>query len=279
MSTLYQNLAWSELKTQFHMREKSAYKGDFGHVLMVGGDHGMGGAVRLAGEAALRVGAGLVSVATRAEHRSLICASRPEIMCHAVKNAAELTVLMQKATVIVMGPGLGQSEWSRELFDFVLQTEKPLVVDADALNLLSEVPQKNPHWILTPHSGEAARLLHCNVTEVQSNRLASVKKLADQYDGVAVLKGAGTLIQFGDALPFRCDAGNPGMASGGMGDVLTGVISGLVAQHFSLFDAAKTGVLLHALAGDDAAKECGERGIVASDLFFYLRKWVNPKEV
>ncbi|HLB56455.1 MAG TPA: NAD(P)H-hydrate dehydratase [Coxiellaceae bacterium] len=275
MDASYQKLEWKKLSEQFKPRDRAAYKGDFGHVLVIGGDHGMGGAVHLCAEAALRVGAGLVSVATRAEHVLPLCESRPEIMCHAVKNAAQLLPLIKKATVIVIGTGLGKSDWSRELFQTALNTEQNKVVDADALNLLSEKPQKKNNWILTPHVGEAARLLHCSTAQVQADRFDSAKKLCNQYGGIIVLKGAGTLIQAENELPFLCEAGNPGMASGGMGDVLSGVIGGLLAQHFSLLSAAKTGVLLHAMAGDLAAKENGERGLLASDLMLYLRQLVN----
>ena len=276
MSALYQNLEWQQLSQQFTPRVRTAYKGDFGHVLVIGGDHGMGGAVKMCAEAALRVGAGLVSVATRAEHIPLVSGSRPEIMCHTVRNAAELAPLLKKATVIIVGPGLGQSEWSRELLHAVLSAQQPKILDADALNLLSEMPQKQSNWVLTPHVGEAARLLRCTAEQVQSDRLSAAKKISDQYGGIIVLKGAGTLIQAENELPFMCTAGNPGMASGGMGDVLSGVLGSLAAQHFSLLSAAKTGVLLHAMAGDLAARDGGERGLLASDLMPYLRKLVNP---
>lgn len=274
-STLYQKLAWPLLSQQFQQRDRAAYKGDFGHVLVIGGDEGMAGAVRMCGEAALRVGAGLVSIATRETHIASINAERPELMCHAVNGTADLMALLKKATVIAIGPGLGKSDWSRELLNAVLPTSLPLVVDADALNLLSESPRKNNQWILTPHAGEAARLLHCTAESVQKNRFDSVKNLQIKYGGVAVLKGAGTLIQTEAPLPFLCEAGNPGMATAGMGDVLTGVIVGLLAQHFSLQSAAKTGVLLHAMAGDLAAADAGERGLLATDLMPYLRKLVN----
>lgn len=275
-SALYQKLEWSALSQQFHKRDKTAHKGDFGHVLVIGGDRGMGGAVRMCGEAALRVGAGLVSIATHEEHIALMNAERPELMCHAVNGAADLLPLFKKATVIAVGPGLGKSEWSRQLFQVAVNTALPLVIDADALNLLSESPLKKNNWILTPHVGEAARLLKCESEVIQEKRSDAVRKLQSEYGGIAVLKGAGTLIQTPEsAIPFLCPAGNPGMATAGMGDVLTGVIAGLLAQHFSLSSAAKTGVLLHAMAGDLAAEKAGERGLIATDLMPYLRQLVN----
>lgn len=263
------------LATQFPKRQRNAHKGDFGHVLVIGGDVGMGGAVHIAAKAALRVGAGLVSVATHAAHVPMMNAACPEVMCHAVTTKDDLAPLLKKATVIVIGPGLGQSAWSRELFQAILELKKPTVVDADALNLLCASQRKQSNWILTPHPGEAARLLQCTAKEVQADRFLSTKKLMTQYGGVIVLKGAGTIVQSENDFPFVCAAGNPGMASGGMGDALSGVIGGLLAQQFSLLSAAKTGVLLHATAADEAAQADGERGLLASDLMPYLRQWVN----
>lgn len=273
-----QTIGKTFLNTQFSARKRTAHKGDFGHVLVIGGDYGMGGAVRLAAEAALHVGSGLVSVATRAEHITLVSASRPEIMCHAIQSAEEMLPLLQKATVVVIGPGLGKSAWSRGLFDIISTALQPVVVDADALNLLAEQSdriKKNDHWIVTPHAGEAGRLLRRSAEEVQANRLESAKNLADLLGGVVVLKGADTIVFSDDELPSVCPFGNPGMASAGMGDVLSGVIAGLLAQHFLPLSAAKAGVLLHALAGDEAAKIKGERGLLAMDLMPELHKLVN----
>ena len=152
-----------------------------------------------------------------------------------------------------------------------------MVVDADALNLLASEPAQNKSWVLTPHPGEAARLLTSTASEVQKDRLQSVRTLQKKYDGVAVLKGSGTLITGGlvnDDDISICTAGNPGMATGGMGDVLTGIIAGLVAQGLSTYDAARFGVQLHAQSADAAAKD-GMRGMLASDLFVPLRKLIN----
>ncbi|EKD92334.1 MAG: Carbohydrate kinase family [uncultured bacterium] len=236
----------------------------------------MAGAVRISGEAALRVGAGLVSVATRKEHIAAINAARPEIMCHGVACVADLTVLLEKATVVIIGPGLGQSDWSKLLFHAAINLNKPMVVDADALNLLSQSPQKNSNWILTPHLGEASRLLGNTMVAIQENRLLSAENLVKKYSGVVVLKGAGTIVAAENAAPTMSHFGNPGMGSGGMGDALSGVIGGLLAQHFTLLDATKIGVIIHAKAGDMAAKAKGERGLLAMDLMDYFRKLVNP---
>jgi ADP-dependent NAD(P)H-hydrate dehydratase / NAD(P)H-hydrate epimerase len=257
-------------------RPTEANKGMFGHVLVVGGDYGYSGSVHMAGEAAMRVGAGLVSVATRPEHACVMNVPSPELMCHGIKSAADLAPLLAKANVVIAGPGLGRLAWGEELLAKVLSAEKNFVVDADALNMLAEQePMKKATWILTPHPGEAARLLKTTVQEIQQDRVAAVQELQRQYGGVCVLKGAGSLVLGPDGDPSICTAGNPGMATGGMGDILSGVIGGLLAQGVPLADAAKLGVLVHAMAGDLAAQDGGERGMIASDLMMYLRHLVN----
>ena len=258
----------------FKKRDKDSHKGLFGHVLIIGGDIGMSGAVRLASEAALRTGAGLVSLATRYAHASALNSTRPEIMCYPAEREFEFTALIYKASVIAIGPGLGQSEWAATLFAAAINSDKTLVVDADALNLLSIEPHKRDNWILTPHPGEAARLLGVTIEEVQADRFSAVRQIAEKFGGVVILKGNGSLI-CSEGLIHLCDKGNPGMASGGMGDVLTGIIAGLLAQGFSLDDAAKVGVYLHASSGDTAAKGAGERGLLASDLMPAIRRLVN----
>jgi hydroxyethylthiazole kinase-like uncharacterized protein yjeF len=255
-------------------RPKDAHKGLYGHVLIIGGDYGMAGAVRLAGEAALRVGAGLVSVATRPEHVSVVSSAWPELMCHGVTSTVNLKPLLKRATVLVVGPGLGQSDWSQKLLAAALAAPQAKIIDADALNLLAKKPYKNDNWILTPHVGEAARLLSCTTASIQKDRINAVKTLQNKFGGVCILKGAGSLIAAKNSISI-CKAGNPGMASGGMGDVLSGVIGGLLAQSLSLQQAAELGVCLHAHAGDLAAKKFGERGLLASNLIMFLQKLVN----
>jgi NAD(P)H-hydrate epimerase len=270
--------AWRmDLQNRFSLlpgRSRTAHKGDFGHVLIIGGDQGYTGAPLMACEAAARVGAGLVSLATRSQHAMQISTARPEIMSHGVEQAAQLSGLLKRATVIGIGPGLGQSDWALMLLGRVLETRLPMVVDADALNLLAQDPVRHDHWILTPHPGEAARMLGCTSGEIQNDRFAAVKALQQRYGGVIVLKGSGTLVTDPSAGVSVCSDGNPGMATGGMGDVLTGVIAGLLAQGLSLADAARLGVCVHAAAGDEAAK-AGERGMLATDLMPYLRRLVN----
>ena len=277
LEPLARRIETASLRDWLPRRPRDAHKGRFGHVLVIGGDSGMGGAARLAAEAALRVGAGLVSVATRPEHVSAVIAARPELMCRGVAGPDALDDLLARATVIAAGPGLGRSPWGRGLLDAALESGLPCVLDADALNQLSEAPRRSDRWVLTPHPGEAGRLLGSDAAAVEADRPAAARALRARYGGIAVLKGAGTLVcGAGDAL-WLCDRGNPGMASGGMGDVLTGIIAGLAAQLGDLERAACAGVLVHGLAADDAAAR-GERGLVAGDLLEALRPWVNPAD-
>jgi ADP-dependent NAD(P)H-hydrate dehydratase / NAD(P)H-hydrate epimerase len=256
-------------------RGRTAHKGLAGHVLVVGGAPGMGGAARLAGEAALRAGAGLVSVATHPQSLSSL-AARPELMTVALTEAADLEQALHRATIVAIGPGLGQSSWSRALFDLVLASHKPLIVDADALNLLAATPARREHWVLTPHPGEAARLLQSSAAAVQRDRCAALRELQARFGGTVVLKGAGSLVQGGGGAGWLCDRGNPGMAVAGMGDVLTGVIAGIAAQCGDIELAARAGVFVHASAGDRNAQSGGERGLLASDVIEQLRVGVNP---
>ena len=257
-------------------RDRAAHKGAFGHVLVIGGDHGMGGAARLAGEAALRAGAGLVSVATRAAHVAALLAARPELMVHAVETADALASPLTRASVLALGPGLGQGSWGESLSAAALAGDRPVVVDADALNLLARAPRiLSMPAVLTPHPGEAARLLGTDIAAVTGDRYAAVRALAARYGAVIVLKGAGSLIADSGGRVAVCPWGNPGMAAGGMGDVLTGVIAALLAQGLAPWDAACMGVGLHARAGDAAARAGGERGLCATDLFVPLRALLN----
>jgi NAD(P)H-hydrate epimerase len=244
-------------------RRRTAHKGDFGHVLVVGGGPGMPGAVRLCGEAALRTGAGLVSVATHPDHAALIVMSRPELMSHGIRDVDDLEPLLDKVDVVAFGPGLGRSEWAQNAFQLLKQDERLAVWDADALNWLAESPGFVDQRVITPHPGEAGRLLDRSASEVQEDRRQALADLRRRYGGVAVLKGSGTLVSSSSGIPWLCTAGNPGMAAPGMGDVLTGIIAALLAQGLSLEDAAAVGVAIHAQAGDLAA-ESAERGLPPS---------------
>lgn len=275
-------------------RASSSHKGSHGHVLLIGGDSSFGGAVIMAAEAALRSGAGLVSVITRSYHRPALLARRPEVMVLGTEDDdANIDGLISRATAIVIGPGLGQGDWARGLFQRALQAQissaKPLILDADALHLLAEkrgqgaskggTSIKRDNWILTPHPGEAAALLNMAVSEIQDDRFAAVRQLRNIWGGACLLKGSGSLICGSDNSLQQislCSEGNAGMATGGMGDVLSGIVGGLVAQGISLESSLCAGVCIHGEAADLSMQADGQRGMVATDLMPYIRELVNP---
>ncbi|MCP5090793.1 MAG: NAD(P)H-hydrate dehydratase [Gammaproteobacteria bacterium] len=275
VSTDFRRVDDALMRSAFPVRRRTAHKGDFGHVLVIGGGEGMPGAVRLCGEAALRAGAGLVSIATAPSHAAILAATRPELMSHAIEGPEDLEALLEKADVIAFGPGLGLSDWAEALFETVVADARPAVWDADALKLLADRPGTSETRIITPHPGEAGRLLERPTADVQADRPGAVRALQKRYGGVAVLKGAGTLIATGTESPSICTSGNPGMAAAGMGDVLTGIVAALLGQGLSAEQAALAGVEAHARAGDIAASG-GERGLIASDLIAALRGVINP---
>ncbi len=297
----------NSVSSMLRPRRLDTHKGEFGNVLVLGGDVGYGGAALMAAEAAARIGAGTVSLVTRSHHVTASLSRRPEIMVRAIDEpdgfgSEQLLALLQKASVIVIGPGLGNSNWSYSLLRQALQfagSHLPVVLDADALNLLAETAAmhgvsddgdgtamrlSSPQWVLTPHPGEAARLLQSTSAEVQENRFAAVLALQAKYGGVVLLKGSGSLLCCpGEIVNFEpeaarvevCTEGNPGMASGGMGDVLSGMLGGLIAQGLNVADALRCGVCFHGEAADLAAVSEGERGLLASDLFPHLRHLAN----
>ncbi len=275
-AVLLRRIDYDAFLRELPARKRSAHKGDFGHLLLVGGGPGMPGAVRLAGEAALRSGTGRVSVATHPSHAAAISTGRPELMCHAVDKLSDLKPLLDKVDTLAIGPGLGTDQWGRGLFDEIVKSDLPTVVDADALNLLADSVLRRDNWILTPHPGEAARLLGTTAGAIQENRLSAIDELSNKYGGTVVLKGAGSLVSSQDGSPWISTAGNPGMASPGMGDVLTGVVAAFLAQGLSLEQASAFGVEIHARAGDLASRT-GQRGLIASDVLRELRPLVNPQ--
>lgn len=257
-------------------RSLDAHKGQFGHVLLIGGDRGFGGAVLLSAQSALRSGAGLVSLATRSEHVPAALARLPEVMTQGVHSANQLMGLLAQASVLVVGPGLGQAAWGRSLLSAAANASQPQVWDADALNLLSKGGLSLPAGsVITPHPGEAARLLGWSTAEVQADRPAAARALSEKYAVVAVLKGAGTLIASPEGELARCDQGHPAMASAGLGDVLAGVIGALLAQGMRPFDGACLAVWLHATAGEQQGKL--GRGLAASDLIPAIRQLLEEQ--
>ncbi len=256
----------------FKARAKNSHKTTHGHLLVIGGDHGMGGAVILSSEAALRSGTGLVTVATRSENVAALLARRPEIMVRGIDNKEQLNPLLEKATALVVGPGLGQGDWSRELLSAALDSELPVVVDADGLNLLAAMEVRREQWVLTPHPGEASTLLASS--SIQADRFKAVTEIQQKFGGVVLLKGVGTLVARDTELSL-CPFGNPGMATAGMGDVLSGVIGALLAQGYDCYEAAVRGAVLHARAGDEVAGESGEIGLIAGDVIKAIQRLAN----
>jgi len=251
------------------LRLASHHKGVSGTVCLVGGNNTMMGAIQLAGLASLKTGAGLVKVITKKEHAIAITQAIPELMCYSTK---ELLNQASLANVIGIGPGLGLDDWGKLLFMQTLDLPLNKVIDADALKHLANLANEqvfskitHQNWVLTPHPGEAAQLLNTSSTNIQKDRIAAIKALHQKYGGVIVLKGNGTLIYDGKKMEI-CLAGNPGMAVGGMGDVLTGTIATFIAQGLTLWDAACLGVSLHAHAGDVLANQSGQPGILPSEV-------------
>lgn len=275
---------WHSIRNSrwFSPRSMNSHKGHFGHVLLIGGDYGMAGAISLASSAALRCGAGLVSVATRPEHVPIVVGRQPEVMAYGIESAQHLKGLIDKASVIAIGPGLGKGSWGQQMLQQVMQSNKPVVLDADALNLLADGKiqhnLKDRVSVMTPHPGEAARLLEVSAAQVNGDRFQSCQQIAQRYASQVVLKGAGSVIGDGQQLAI-CHDGNPGMASGGMGDVLTGVMAGIMAQHETslatdLHTLVTAAVCLHSAAADEAAKQ-GQVSLLASDLLVTLRQLLN----
>jgi hydroxyethylthiazole kinase-like uncharacterized protein yjeF len=271
-------LSFKSMNTWLKPRSKTSHKGSFGHVLVIGGDYGMPGAVKIAASGALKMGAGLVTVITHIEHVPSVVNNQPELLCYGLKKFQSLLLKQQlaKASMIVLGPGLGQSTWSKYVFnktiEFINTYKTPCIVDADGLNWLVKTKKSvESPCIFTPHPGEAARLLECSTHDIQSDRTRAAHLLQEKLGGIIVLKGAESLVCTAEKDLSICRAGNPAMASGGMGDLLSGIIAGLVTQGLTLWQAAQMGVLLHAKAGDSAFEKQGGPSLLASDLMLELK--------
>lgn len=262
-------------------RPAAAHKGDFGRVLVVGGSVGMSGAVCLAALACARSGAGLVTAAvpegihTVAEIKLTEVMTRPLPQTRGGFLSAEaagiIKELLEGMNVLALGPGLGTDGETVALVAKILKSVKiPCVIDADGINAIARsgfrLREMQGSAIITPHPGEMARLMGCSVAEVQADRLGNARRVAGETGAVVVLKGAGTVVVSPGGKAYINSTGNPGMASGGTGDVLTGIIAGFLAQGLSPEDAAVAGVYLHGLAGDQVAGERGAAGILAGDM-------------
>ncbi|PKF70294.1 bifunctional ADP-dependent NAD(P)H-hydrate dehydratase/NAD(P)H-hydrate epimerase [Pseudomonas fluvialis] len=251
-------------------RPRTTHKGRCGRLLVVGGERGYGGAALLAAQSGLRGGAGMVSLATREEHVAGALARCPELMVRGLLSSGQLLALLPGHDVLVVGPGLGQGAWGRSLLTAAAQFEGAQVWDADALNLLAAGRvQIRAGAVLTPHPGEAARLLGCSLAEVQDDRPAAALRLAQRYQAVVVLKGAGSLVTDGHTLRL-CEHGHPAMAGPGLGDVLAGLIGALLAQGLAALPASELAVWLHARAGERLGQ--AGRGLLASELVGVIRE-------
>lgn len=263
-------------------RKTNNHKGSHGRLLIIGGLSGMGGAALLAAQAALRTGAGMVKVLTASEQVAGFLAAQPEIMVQALSTNPEkqLKEAFEWADVLLIGPGLGQSDLAKQLWQQSFKFTGPTLVDADALNLWAKgyLPPANLQRVITPHPGEAGRLLSSASAEQLENRMWTVAQLAQKTASVALLKGAGSLVVDNPANeqqpPFICPFGNPGMGVAGMGDLLSGCIAALMAQGLTAYEAAQAGMKIHAMAGDLAAGDL-PRGLLPTDLLPFLRKKVN----
>ncbi|MCG9662647.1 NAD(P)H-hydrate dehydratase [Vibrio mediterranei] len=257
-------------------RAKDSHKGTHGKLLVVGANDGMSGAAYLASAACLRAGGGLCAVLTHEASVTPIRTLLPEAMIDACTTQS-LTERVNWSSAIAIGVGLGRTAWSARVFDQTLKLamslDLPVVIDADGLYWLNQIQSDTAvlkNHIITPHPGEAAQLLNCRISDIEKDRFQAIRALQKTYGGVVVLKGAGTLIYDGQSMVV-CHAGNPGMSSGGMGDLLTGTILALLGQGKNNMQSATLGTLIHSLAADQESKEHGEVGMLASDLLPQIR--------
>jgi ADP-dependent NAD(P)H-hydrate dehydratase / NAD(P)H-hydrate epimerase len=273
-----ERLRWEMERVHQPVRRSGCHKYDCGHVLVVGGAPGFSGAARLAAESALRVGAGVVSVATHPFHSAVLNMGRPELMCHGVETLITGFNGLFKVNALVVGPGLGREAWGQLLFDEVLSLNKPLLIDGDALYLLSR--QRGKHRFLpesalmTPHSGEAARLIDQTPLWVESHPLETVEQLHQRYGTTVLLKGKTTTIFDGTKI-YQHEFDQPSMATAGMGDVLSGLIGGLWVQGLSLMQATQLGVLVQSRAAEWVMHSEGSVGLMASDLWKGIKPILN----
>lgn len=269
--------AYSDILDALPVRLRSCNKGDNGKVLIIAGSSGMGGAAIMAGIGALRGGAGLVKIATDPLNVPAINAVHPELMTVDFTDEQAVDAALSWCDAVAVGPGLGQTPHAERLLELVRLSGRDCVLDADALNLLSKHGDDyQENRILTPHPGEAARLAGQSVEEIEKNRFESAQYLQERYGGVVLLKGAGTVVCDRRRMTVISE-GSPALATGGSGDLLTGIIAALAAGELSLRQAAVIGACLHAKAGMLAAEEFGPIGTVPTDLENYLRRLINGR--
>lgn len=254
-------------------RVHDSHKGQYGNLAVFGGSTGMFGAVLLAGRAAMRSGCGLTTIVSKRKHADLVAIHCPELMSLGYPAAEKVDRLLMQTDGLVIGPGLDDGNWAHQVFSVIDNYAGPIVVDAGALRLLatSQYRQSRDNWILTPHVGEAAALLDCAPLDIQQDRIAAAREIVAVYGGICILKGSGTIIANARGLPPKiCDRGNPGMATAGMGDVLSGILGAHVSAGRPIDDCAESAVWIHATAADYAASQSSEHSLVASDVIDFL---------
>ena len=272
---------FSDVITQLKKRESNSHKGDYGRILIIGGDIGMGGAGILASEAALMSGGGLVTLASQKETIKPSLLRAPEVMTQDVSTPKDLSRCLDQKDTILCGVGFSHSSWSKEALGITLQfCEKHdgnLIIDGGALRILDKnyllkrnMPSKT---ILTPHPGEAAALLNLSCEEIQKDRINSAIKIRDKYNAYTILKGNKTIIA-GEAV-YVCDEGGPELAIPGSGDVLAGILAGLISNQTDAELACKIAVSSHGIAGGDFLNKVGQIGLKSSELIEYIRLRIN----
>ena len=282
VSPTVKELSFEDIKTNIPKRRENSHKGNHGKLLIIAGDEGFGGAGIMSSESGLKTGTGLVRLLTRKSHISASLARNPEVMVSGADNAQDIEANLEWPNAIVAGPGMFENFWSEQILYKLLlslaDNDTSTLLDAGALRLLcyKAFSKINLHseTVLTPHPGEAAEMLKVTAEEIQKNRIKSAKELQKKYGCIIVLKGNGTIICNKNDV-YLCSYGGPELAVAGSGDILSGVIGSLIAQGLTPFDAAKTGVVIHALAGEEFAKDVGKIGLAAGELIPYIRKFLN----
>ena len=264
-------------------RRQTAHKYNSGICLVVGGDYGFGGAPMIVAEGSMRVGAGLTRIVTRPAHVAACLSRNPECLVNGVESIQEAQQFTKKVNAVVIGPGLGKSSWSEQMLKVFLEVNVPIILDADALNLISDGNLgsllRNKRTILTPHSGEAARLLGCTTKEIDKDRFSTVRELQKIYGGTVLLKGSGSLLCSDQSdKVFVCPYGNPSLATAGSGDLLSGMIGGFISQGLSDDHRSVLGLLIHSFAANVARYEKLDRGMIATDLLEYIRRIINSTD-
>jgi len=282
VSPTVKELSFEDIKRNIPKRKENSHKGDHGKLLIIAGDEGYGGAGIMSSESGLKTGTGLVRLLTRKSHVSASLTRNPEVMVSGADNAQDIEANLEWPDAVVAGPGMFLNYWSEQILYKLLFTiadkGTPTLLDAGALRLLclKAFSKINLHsdMVLTPHPGEAAEMLKVTTNEIQINRIQSAKALQKKYGCIIVLKGNGTIICNENDV-YLCSSGGPELAVAGSGDILSGVIGSLIAQGLTPFEAAKTGVVIHALAGEEFANDVGKIGLAAGELISYIRKFLN----